>query len=631
MLAGELIKTIGEYALSDRKEDDIKPVRECIAAIVQHCTTTDEPQSKNTINGADAKGFTAFILAANYGLIELIPDLLQAGANPYLAIAPAYLTIFNAAVQKGHLQFLQALSERVPKINLPQVQQVDEYENISATKFTLLEFEDLTGYRPLARAALHGDVAMVKFLVEQKADVNAMTRNGWSPLFCAQTGPGPNQRVISDAEKTARQEITTFLANAGGISQSTEIKCETVAPEKQKQLNQYLQRNVIKGLKENSLAFIRQGADLNYRESEITESTFEIAATKKQKDDPQFLQLLYNASRTTIKTTTLSKAFFAAVSQNHCAHVIYMLDAKLVKIETCLPATRVTALHLAAQSGFSDMVELLCAQADIKLIINAQDEKGHTALYLAIERGHEKTALVLLNAGAEIDHATLNRAQSNPSLHELLTNTKTARAQQTEEKEKTPPATVNGSKTEITREMSFIQTKVSFLELWDLIKTRNGVFEDGSMKNRFRDPLYSAFLLALKFFSEQKWVSGIQHLRICLRLVLAFKPESEEKSECDRLKDLFPILLATQDATKVEVESLQPKIQQLFAEFSRYMTDNQAEFADFLRIQENYRAQISRVVAPAKSTEAVVATHSSETTPMAASTSRSAQILTKSS
>ncbi|KAJ3060385.1 hypothetical protein HDU98_003622, partial [Podochytrium sp. JEL0797] len=60
-----------------------------------------------------------------------------------------------------------------------------------------------------------------------------------------------------------------------------------------------------------------------------------------------------------------------------------------------------TPLHRSSAKGSTPLVKLLLAQPTIKLDI--EDMDGNTALHAAIENGHAEIAVLLVEAGAELD------------------------------------------------------------------------------------------------------------------------------------------------------------------------------------------------------------------------------------
>ncbi|KAJ6662578.1 hypothetical protein lerEdw1_011715 [Lerista edwardsae] len=76
-------------------------------------------------------------------------------------------------------------------------------------------------------------------------------------------------------------------------------------------------------------------------------------------------------------------------------------------------------LHMATLKDDSDLVEMLLKNG---ALVDAKDEKGHTALGYAVSQGFEKTVKVLLEAGANTDSRIIDVAfnTNNQSLFRLL-------------------------------------------------------------------------------------------------------------------------------------------------------------------------------------------------------------------
>jgi uncharacterized protein len=72
-----------------------------------------------------------------------------------------------------------------------------------------------------------------------------------------------------------------------------------------------------------------------------------------------------------------------------------------------------TPLHVAAENGYADIVDMLLAHGG-KTYIDAPDQNGRTPLHNAAAGGHVETTRLLLNGGAKHD---LKDKQGNTALH----------------------------------------------------------------------------------------------------------------------------------------------------------------------------------------------------------------------
>uniref|UniRef100_A0A8C1SP43 CARD- and ANK-containing Inflammasome Adaptor Protein n=1 Tax=Cyprinus carpio TaxID=7962 RepID=A0A8C1SP43_CYPCA len=81
--------------------------------------------------------------------------------------------------------------------------------------------------------------------------------------------------------------------------------------------------------------------------------------------------------------------------------------------------TSKTPLHLAAQNGHESTVKALVHE-EKKTIVDTRDGRRKTALYHAVRHGNEKTATVLLKAGAQVDSVIVDAyVQKSMSQNEI--------------------------------------------------------------------------------------------------------------------------------------------------------------------------------------------------------------------
>lgn len=109
------------------------------------------------------------------------------------------------------------------------------------------------------------------------------------------------------------------------------------------------------------------------------------------------LQLNYLESYFEAKSDFARTPLLLALDKGYVDVAIWLIKNK-VKLDT-QDEHGLTALHLAASRGYSEIVKILIAEG-VDLDV---DKSGHTALHLAASNGHEMIMQMLLTAGADIE------------------------------------------------------------------------------------------------------------------------------------------------------------------------------------------------------------------------------------
>jgi len=149
-------KDVAEFLLNNKADVNAKdwegqtPLHD--AAKNGHKDVVELLASKAEIDAKDNSGFTPLHMAAIYGHKDVVKLMIANGAE---------YNIGDAAVL-GDLEQVKALLNGHPD---------------------LVSSKDTNGMTPLHWAAQRGHKAMVKLLLANKADVNAMAKDGMTPLF----------------------------------------------------------------------------------------------------------------------------------------------------------------------------------------------------------------------------------------------------------------------------------------------------------------------------------------------------------------------------------------------------------------------------------------------------------------
>jgi len=119
------------------------------------------------VSGAFGGSFEDYFIAIRNDNTGVLKDLLQRGFDP------------NAADEKGQPGLTMAMQENSPKAA----------KLLLAQPGVKIDALNAAGESALMMAALKGDMAGVKMLLERGARIN---QNGWTPLHYAATGPEPD-------------------------------------------------------------------------------------------------------------------------------------------------------------------------------------------------------------------------------------------------------------------------------------------------------------------------------------------------------------------------------------------------------------------------------------------------------
>ncbi|KAE8698374.1 Potassium channel AKT1 [Hibiscus syriacus] len=176
-------------------------------------------------NESDSNGRTALHIAASKGSENCILLLLYYGADPNFKDSEGIVPLWEAMLG-GHHKVAKLLNENGANINVGDVGHyactAAEQNNLSLLKKIIHYGGDVTclshtGYTALHAAVCEGNLEIVKFLVEQGADVDKPDFHLWTP------------RVL--AEQQGHEEILAFFELSKETKTDQSIKSTTEKPE----------------------------------------------------------------------------------------------------------------------------------------------------------------------------------------------------------------------------------------------------------------------------------------------------------------------------------------------------------------------------------------------------------------
>ena len=372
------------------------------------------------VNGANAVGKTALHLAARNGNLAIVTALLEAGAyetsgdnrgwtplhfaayQGHGAVISALLeaghsedvntetddgqTALELAIERGHTNAIQILRTHLePKsAELRKAAQEGDLGRVTAMLLSGADVNgrDSLGFTPLHYAAGNNRLAVVRFLIEKGADVNAQAYDieGYR-----------HRSVLHLPARLGYIDVVRELIKAG-----TDVNLRTNGVSALEMAMQQRRNGVINellnaGADAESQARALEWAEFALRKRASTPSD-EWVRTWEGRDPYDTWEALL-----TYRAGVLDELMLAIQSGDR-RHVNAMIkDGADVNMQE---SGGWTPLHQAVETRHRGITEILLdAGADV----NAQDSSGWTPLHWAVYAGYLSIAEVLIDGGADVD------------------------------------------------------------------------------------------------------------------------------------------------------------------------------------------------------------------------------------
>ncbi|KAI8718108.1 HET domain-containing protein [Fusarium sp. LHS14.1] len=403
---GQHIQNISTPLLSDTMIRDFLSDRERWEGALQ----AENTAAHMRLSGFDSQSFPrrteAIHLASRAGATNLVAALLAQHNAP---------TIINARDNDGC----------TPLLYTAQAGNDDLLEVLLADSLLDIDVRDYQGRTPISYASENGHASAVSRLLDRGADPNLKDLNRASPLWYAvhygqvavvrvllesgqlsDLNPGylPNRRSgetpLSYALENNLDEISEMLAREEGIDAHTMV-CSVQSDV----LITVLELAILVGNEGVTLRLLDKygtGQCLNHHQpgGDLLVLAASIGSTKLVGSllvihgvDPNTTckSDKYELSSTEDGIQRLTP-LMAAAKKGHGAVVRLLLDIKATRPDASHDGA--SALSLAAQNGFRDIIEMLVA--DERVTVDQKDSKGRTPLALAAEGAHEDVVEALL-------------------------------------------------------------------------------------------------------------------------------------------------------------------------------------------------------------------------------------------
>jgi len=372
------------------------------------------------VNVQNREGEKALTRAAREGHTEVVRLLLEKGAN-IKARTNTGNTPLSLASYRGHAEIVKLLLDRGAEVNLVDANNrtalslASRYGHSAIVKLLMdrgalidagasgKKQKGSPASQDLVRAALLGDAAKVRQLLDSGANARVTTDSGDTPLTLA-AGLGHldavkvllakgvdvnaktsfNSNALMWACYNGRVDVVKALLAAGADVNVQDNSLWTAL--------MYATKNGHQPIVELLLAKTAN-SDLPAEEGD---TALMVAA---EKGYPQIVQILLDkGADLKAKKKDDSTALILASEYGHAA-VVRLLVAKGADINAKRP-DGTTGLMLAAGKGHKEVVQFL---ANKGANINAKNKRGSTALILAAGEGHVEVVKLLLSKGAQAD------------------------------------------------------------------------------------------------------------------------------------------------------------------------------------------------------------------------------------
>lgn len=403
------------------------------------------------INAKDKDGITALMEASIMGHTKVVEFLLENGADVNDAAASEVTALWLAA-SEGRVDVMKILLDKGAEATNSRVDGISALMTASigghadAVKL-LLEVgveptqQDKDGLTPLMNAAENGNVEIMKLLVEKANDpkyVNQVSATGLSPIVIASAhGKTDAVRFLLQAGCNANaffgdSQVTALMYAAAGDHVDTirALVEEGKADLEAKHTNggTALLEAATGGMEAAVKVLIELGADFTTSDSDGVTPLMAVASTGGAEATGLIIEKLTGKlSADDLKThinlfsdSGGSAVMFAAAGGHvECAKLLIANGADVhaiarakegypEKLQKMIEAGQVveedphvdgvTGLHVAAQGGHLEMVNLLLGEG---VDVSIKDDAGRTPLALAIAGNHGEVAQALVARGSD--------------------------------------------------------------------------------------------------------------------------------------------------------------------------------------------------------------------------------------
>lgn len=379
-----------------------------LVATAQHLLAIGAGSSNEMIR---RYGITILSLMCGFGLSTMVTTLLDAGADVHIHSGKYERTALHEACQIGHVQMTRELLKRGAVINA--LTSMKETPILLAASMghgdlvaLLLEYgadpsvADNIGELPLHWASKRGFLQVVRVLLEKghRADINHISRDGWSPLSLA--------ALFGHVDIV--KLLLHFGANLSGCNHKKQDVLQNSADPNQTDFTRVLSSTGQKlplhfAAKRGHFAIVKllleeDGSEVNASDP-VGWTAIHFSSDAGHLNVTQLL-LDCGADISMVDVEGCTPLHLAAC-EGHEEVVCLLLSHEA---DISMPNTRgCTPLHVASGNGHVNVVHELCEYDFDAVTIDAAASGGETPISLAAGTGHVEVVKVLLKHNADVD------------------------------------------------------------------------------------------------------------------------------------------------------------------------------------------------------------------------------------
>ncbi|HUU18847.1 MAG TPA: ankyrin repeat domain-containing protein [Sedimentisphaerales bacterium] len=387
---------------------------------IAFCVITDQDK-------ADWYDWTPLHFAAQAGQTDVVEYLIAQGADVHAEDIRGE-TPLQLAASQDHKDVAELLIENGADVSLDIVTRLGDMARVKS----LIEdgadvnAENISGETPLHTAAATGHSEMAELLIAKGADVNAENRQGETPLkFAADKGHKEIVELLIENGADVSLHVVARLGDLARVKSLIENGADVNAEEREETP---LHAAAAKGHKEIAELLIAKGADVNAKTWDYPPLSWAV-----WNEDRDMIKLLVTKGTDVNFVAEDDWPFLHYVVLNNDRELVELLLAHGAKLNVKDKRGR-TAFRIAVSSGHRDLVEFLVSKGaaapefhlaaflgdldsvtslvEEGMYVDTKDELGWTPLYWAVSTAQEEVAEFLIGKGADVDVRTKSNSTS---------------------------------------------------------------------------------------------------------------------------------------------------------------------------------------------------------------------------